>query len=808
MGTADGSVSSGPPAQGSFPHLAGVASDLLDALHSVLPFDSGSLELHGQVVATRGLPPGRWLESRGSIRMPLTVGDEAVGALTLKSLEPNRYTSSDSVIVAAFARAAASAMVLAHCHETERIARQRGELLAAATEAVSSTLDVREIYSLILQHLRRVVPYDCASIQELQGDELVVLGGVGFPDNGAAVGLRFDVRSPDSPNGEVIRRCAPVVLEDAPLDYPAFRSGPPAEVGIHSWIGVPLLFGARPIGMITLDKRERAFYTREHADAAVAYARRVAIAMEHARLYSASQRELAQRQAAEAALRESESRFRQVTEAIEEAFWLTDAATGQVVYISPAYESIWGRTCQSLYDAPFSWFDAVIAEDRPSVRDAWVDAQAGTGYDIRYRIARPDGTTRWVRDRAFPIRDADGNVRRVAGVAEDITERHQLEQQYLQAQKMEAIGLLAGGVAHDFNNVLGVILACAELLRKKTGPNDPRRRTVDEIAKSVERASILVRQLLAFGRKQFLAPKVLDLNLVLMEMEKLLRRLLREDIELKVSAAADLGKVSADPAQIEQVIMNLVVNARDAMPAGGTLTIELMNAELDEDYARHHPSVKPGPFVMLAVTDTGAGMDAETQARIFEPFFTTKEAGQGTGLGLATVYGVVKQSNGYIWVYSEVGLGTTFKIYLPRVDRPVESCVREATPDAEVRGVETVLLVEDDQSLREVTQELLESGGYTVLSARDGAEALAVADEYEGNIDLLLTDVVMPGMNGPDLAARMVSKRPGLKVLYASGYTDATLHRDIVDRGAMLIQKPFTAAALTGKVRDALREPS
>jgi two-component system cell cycle sensor histidine kinase/response regulator CckA len=353
--------------------------------------------------------------------------------------------------------------------------------------------------------------------------------------------------------------------------------------------------------------------------------------------------------------------------------------------------------------------------------------------------------------------------------------------------------------------VLTAIGGYAELLREDLAADDARRADVDEILRATERAAALTHQLLAFSRRQVLAPRVLDLNAVVEDLDKMLRRLIGEDVELRTALAAELGAVRADPGQLEQVILNLVVNARDAMPRGGKLTIETTNAELDESYAVEHPGVSAGPHVMLAVSDTGVGMDAATQAKIFEPFFTTKERGKGTGLGLATVYGIVKQSGGHIWLYSEPGRGTTFKIYLPRVDLAPEQLARAPDARETPRGTETVLLVEDDEAVRNLARKRLEALGYTVLAVPAGADALDLAAAHVGPIHLLVTDVVLPGMSGRELATRLVAVRPGLRVLYTSGYTDeAVVHHGVLEPAIAFLQKPFMPGALARKVRDAL----
>jgi two-component system, cell cycle sensor histidine kinase and response regulator CckA len=393
----------------------------------------------------------------------------------------------------------------------------------------------------------------------------------------------------------------------------------------------------------------------------------------------------------------------------------------------------------------------------------------------------------------------------VLAVMKDITERRSLEEQLRLSQKMEAVGLLAGGVAHDFNNLLTVILGYGILLLKDLGSEDARRGPLEGIKQAADRAAALTQQLLAFSRRQVLAPRLLDLNTVVGDMDKMLRRLIGEHIELRTDLASGLGLVKADPSQIEQVIMNLVVNARDAMPTGGKLTIETADVEVNDTYARCHNIITPGPHVMLAVSDTGHGMDEDTRARVFEPFFTTKAKGKGTGLGLAVVYGIIKQSGGSISVYSERGLGTTFKAYLPRVEAACERPEAITGNKRSRRGTETVLLVEDEAAVRSLLRDILESNGYVVLEASRAAEALEASRQHGGPIQLLLTDVVMPDISGRKLADRLQTSRPEAKVLYMSGYTDtAIVQHGLLEPGVAFLQKPFTPEALSRKVREVL----
>ncbi len=512
--------------------------------------------------------------------------------------------------------------------------------------------------------------------------------------------------------------------------------------------------------------------------------------------------------AAQEGLRRSELNFRSLVTDAPYGICRCDS-TGRLLNANPAllamlgYSSahdllkndLLGKHLGGLYADAQQWFE---------LADYLRSAAPFNGLVAEWK--RKDGTATVVRVSGRTVSNGD-KEKTFELFAEDVTERRVLEQQLRQSQKMEAIGRLAGGIAHDFNNLLMVISGYSEFLLDRVGSEPALRGPAQEIAGAAVRATSLTRQLLAFSRKQMLAPKILDLNGVVTENLKMLNRVIGEDIDLVMVPYAGLGTVRADAGQIEQVIMNLAVNARDAMPSGGKLTIETSNVSLDEESARFHASLKPGNYVMLAISDTGAGMDSETQSRIFEPFFTTKGP-KGTGLGLSTVYGIVKQSGGYIWVYSEVGKGTTFKIYLPRVAEAAESSAQIAAPveTASVEpGTETILLVEDESNLRYLARQFLEKQGYRVIEAADGAVAMQIAVAHEGVIHLLLTDVIMPGMNGRELAQRISEIRPNVKILYMSGYTENVIGRNgTLDAGVRLLQKPFTLHDLKNKVREVL----
>jgi len=648
------------------------------------------------------------------------------------------------------------------------------------------------------------------------------------------------------------------------------------------------------------------------------------------------QTEVVEHQRAEETLRESEEKFRQLADNVTDVFYMTSPDMRTIHYVSPAYEQIWGRTVASVHANPLQWAEAILPEERERVFAMFSRLAAEeTSVSVEYRIARPDGTVRWISSRGFQVRDAAGKVIRITGIASDITERKRaeeelrllgsaveqskesivitdaeldlpgprilfvnpaftqmtgytaaeaigktprilqgphtdktvlrrlrqnlergevfageainyrkdgkefnlewqiaplrnaggkithfvaiqrditerkrLEAQLVQSQKMETVGKLAGGVAHEFNSILTAIIGQSELLLGDLPDGSPLAKNATEINQAAGRAATLTRQLLAYGRKQILRPESLDLNHVLASMEGMLHHLMGNDVDLRIVPAVGLPAVKADAGQIEQVIMNMAMNAADAMPHGGKLMLETATATLDEQYVSRFPELKVGDYVMLAITDTGAGMSEEVKARVFEPFFTTKGVGQGTGLGLATCYGILKQSGGHIAVYSEMARGATFKIYLPQVEQQTK--IPSQRPDSHdlPRGVETILLVEDDPALREMAATLLRRLGYTVLAAANGLEALSLKQQRDiGHIDLLFTDVVMPHMSGKELADRVRALYPHTRILFTSAYTEnAIVHQGVLDEGVALLQKPFTPSALALKVRDVLND--
>ena len=559
------------------------------------------------------------------------------------------------------------------------------------------------------------------------------------------------------------------------------------------WMGVPLRAGSQTFGVLVVQSyREDVRFGERDKEVLTFVSQQLASAIDHKRH--------------EEALRQSESRYRSLVQSAVYGIYRS-SVDGRFLDVNPALIHMLG------YDSA----DEVVKLDpqrevfvEPAEHERLLQEFQRTGCldSAEVRWKRKDGSVITVRLSGRAATELDEADQALEIIAEDITERRALEDQFRQAQKMEAVGRLAGGVAHDFNNLLMVVSGYTEVLMEALDQNDPLLVKVQAIQQAADRATTLTRQLLAFSRKQLLELKVVDVNSIVADMERLLRPLIGENIDLTTKLTPNVGHTRADAGQLEQVIMNLVVNAKDAMPDGGRILIQ--TSEADPDTARReHSLIEPGTYILLSVSDTGAGMDRETQSRIFEPFFTTKEKGKGTGLGLSTVYGIVKQGGGYIFAQSEPGCGTTFRIYLPRVADPADSPRVDKHAQAAAGGSETVLLVEDEESVRELVRETLKTRGYRVIEASDGIAGMRVSEEYPGNIEILITDVVMPGMSGRELAKRVAAARPNIRVLYLSGYTeDAIIHEGALEPGTGFLQKPFTLQVLARKVREVLQGES
>ena len=683
-----------------------------------------------------------------------------------------------------------SAIVIA-TDVTERVrAEAERQVMVDVIQSVTLTEDLDELLKFIHESLKRVLYAENCFVALYNQEE----GRFEMP-------FFVDSSDPICNTRELKKSCAAYV----------FRTGQPSlitpevfeeltaqgEVKLvgarsASWLGVPLKTRSETIGVLAVQHYEdENAYAERDLEFLSSIGGQIALAIERKRT--------------EEGLRLSEERFSKAFDFMPLSMTLTSLKDLRVIDVNKsflvlngyAHKDVIGRTAQEL--------------------NFWGEPAAQADFVERLKSQRS------VRDQEIQVHDRNGNLRTclisaeiidlhggecVLTVTNDITEHRALEEQLRHSQRMEATGQLAGGVAHDFNNMLTVITGYSELSLRRLGINHPARKDIEQIQKAGTRATVLTRQLLAFSRKQMLEAKLLDLNALVADMGKMLQRLIGENIHLITILKPGLGTIKADPGQIEQVLLNLVVNARDALCTGGSITIQTENAHLNEAYAGSHVTVVPGPYVKFAVTDTGSGMDPATQKRIFEPFFTTKEIGKGTGLGLSTVYGIVKQSDGYIWVYSEVGKGTTFKVYLPRVDEPITSEALAVCQD-ELCGDETILLVEDEEQVRNLSKNTLEENGYTVMVAEHGADGLRICEHFVGRIHLLITDVVMPFMDGCELAEKVRALRPETKVLYVSGYTDDSVVRyGVLEEHVAFLQKPFTPTSLAQKVREVLDQRS
>ena len=672
---------------------------------------------------------------------------------------------------------------------------------------ISSTLNINEVYERFAEEVRKLIPFERININIIahEGKTSTSTYSAGTVVPGRKVGAVFQLAA--SAAEEVMRTRSGLILH--PMDKSELEGRfpgllPAFEAGQRSMMTVPLISNDKVIGALYFGSTRLNAYTESDLSLAESIGTQIAGAMANAQLFSDQIR-------AEEALLRSEERFRELYDKAPVGYHEFDTE-GRITSVNRTEMEMMGYRLEEMLGQPVWKFSVEEEISRQQI----LAKLAGTlppSRDLERTQRRKDGST-------FPalivnslLRDRTGKTIGIRSTLQDVTERKKAEQekevlveQLRQSQKMEAIGRLAGGIAHDFNNLLTVIKGYSQLSLAETREYDPIRGNIEEIERASDRAADLTRQLLAFSRRHVLDLKVLDLNTLLKDFDKMLRRILGEDIELVMLFAEGLGKVKTDPGQIEQVMMNLAVNARDAMPAGGKLIIETANVELDEAYTQAHISTKPGRYVRVSVSDTGTGMSREVMDHIFEPFFTTKGKGKGTGLGLSTVYGIVKQSGGNIWTYSELDLGTTFKIYLPRVEEEADSLPRRDEIGYLPRGNEIILLVEDEASLRSLAARILQAQGYRVLEAAHGEEALRIAQESTGqDLHLLLTDVVMPQMGGKELVGRLKKLRPEIKVLFISGYTDnIIISHDILGPNTAFLQKPFSIGELVRRVREIL----
>ena len=692
-------------------------------------------------------------------------------------------------------------------------ALDKAQALYRVTSSLVSAEAVGPLLQGVVNAIAEALPADRVTFFALDFEGRVVTGTyLGGPGAEPVVEIDFE-QLLDGLVGWVLRERVSTL---SPGNVPDPREAPRVQerrraVGVGSIIAAPVIYGDEALGAIVvanrLDQRE---FEQTDVDLLSAMASQSAIAIESAAIRAQLQVAgvaLEDRVALRTAeLAESEERYRRITETITDYVFRVTFDRGQVIETrhSPGCVAVTGYAPEEFAADPGLWLRMVVDEDRVAVLEQARDIQANRQMrPVEHRIVRKDGTMRWVRSTPVPQYAADESLVGYDGLIQDITERRVLQEQVAQAQKLQSIGRLAGGVAHDFNNLLTAILGNAELALLDLEPAHPARSSIDEIVKASERAASLTRQLLAFARKQIIEPVALDLSSVVAESIEMLRRLLGEDVEITAVLGEGLGVIDADPGQIQQVLVNLTVNARDAMPAGGTVVIETANMTVADEYVATHPELAPGQYVTLSVTDTGEGMSDEVRAHLFEPFFTTKPPGRGTGLGLATCHGIVSQSGGHIWVHSDLGHGTTVTILLPQTTGVV-SAAGFTSPQPPALGTETVLVVEDDASVRRLVVLCLRSHGYLPLEAANAAEAMELAAAAP-TLDMVVSDVIMPGMRGPELAARLQEVRPRMRLLLMSGHAETSeAFRDAAGRPIQLLAKPFTPERLAPKVREVL----
>ncbi len=785
---------------------------------------------------------------RAFLGVPLKLGERVLGVLSIRTRREDGFSSEDLSIATAFAAQAAIALENARLYRQAEARAEKLKTLSALARLMTSAQGSAQVFQAVAKAATALLGATTAHVWIADPAERVLRSQGSHVLEPAIELLLRDL--PAIPYGQglagrIIESGVPEYVQDIGTDPRWLNRRLSTEAGLQSCAGLPLSVDEQVVGVLSILFRDRRSFSPEDRELMALLADQAAIAIRNARLLEGLRsrqedletllevsRQLSKMQPLESLLRTMAEACGRVLGSESVGFRLVEGddlvlagswGDAKEVMVTPRLkigESVSGRvalTGEPMVVADLANDPRVIAAHRETIRQRGYRGLLAVPVKIGERVAGVL-SIRTRHERGFSAEDlmiatafasqaavALENGRLYQETRRAYDELAQTQEQLTQAQKMEAVGRLAGGVAHDFNNLLMVIMGRTELLLRELARDDPRRAAAQLIVSSTSRAADLTRQLLAFSRKQVLQPRVLDLNAVVGNMGELLKRLIGEDIVLATVLDPVLGRVKADPGQTEQVIMNLAINARDAMPQGGRLTIETANVELDARYAQQHLETRPGPHVMVAVSDTGIGMDATTQARLFEPFFTTKGPGKGTGLGLATVYGIVKQSGGNIWVYSEPGQGTTFKIYLPQVEEPDEPGQPDPPLATPLQGMETILLVEDETAVRELVRDALTARGYTVLEAHHGNDALRICEHYAGAIHLMVTDVVMPEMSGRELADRLARIHPTMKVLYMSGYTDnAVVHHGVLDLGTAFLQKPFSPAVLTRKVREVL----
>jgi len=750
---------------------------------------------------------------RSLLSVPLISSDEVIGALHFRSVKPKAYTANEVRLAEGVAAQIAGAIAIARLlsqrrtaelalqkseKEARRLARENATM-AEIGRIICSTLDIESVYERFSETVRRLLRFDRMAINIIEPDSqtfsIPYVLGPEVPGRGA----KNSVLLAGTAAEEVIQTRSSLLMrkedrEEFARRFPGLL--PVINAGIQSLLMVPLVSRDRVIGVLNIQSAHELSYTQEDLRLAEKVGAQIAGAIASSQIFAKHQQVLK-------AFQESEEKYRLLVQNSSEAIFI--AQDGVIKFPNLLTQRMLGYSAEELATLPFT--SHIHKDDMEKVVDRYRKRIQGLKVPDTYsfRIKNRQGKELWAEINAVLI-EWDGKPSTLNFVR-NITEHKKLEAQFLQAQKMEAVGQLAGGIAHDFNNLLTVINTHSELALMELKEWDPLKEKFEAIHRAGEKAADLTRKLLAFSRHQVGEMKVVDLNRIVEDLEKMLRRIMGEDIQLRTVLSKGLGHIKADPGQIEHTILNLVVNAKDAMPSGGTIEIKTANLQEDEESSNLPPGMKQGNYVMLLVRDTGVGMNPEVKERIFEPFFTTKEKGKGTGLGLSTVYGIIKQSGGDVWVSSEPGQGTVFEIYLPRVDEPLQESQKPTNPGGLLGGDETVLIVEDEEGVRKLTRKILSKQGYKILEAASGGDALLLCEQLNEPIHLLLSDVVMPGINGPELARRIKTLSPGVKVLFMSGYADRTIFQSgILDEKAFFIQKPFSARNLVEKIQKVIRD--